>query len=190
MRATAPLGAGLRGVREPPRAREPVSRVLYPAARRRGMAAIYLGAPLPTRSCGATRGTGRTPLTPPISPCFGWGLPSFRHRCRNGELLPRLFTLAGADALSARRYVSVALSVGSPRPAVSGHPVRRSSDFPPRFLGATARLPRSDNYSAFRGDDAGAKTAADRIPPHRHDHTPSVPSATASTARVGPVSTA
>ena len=108
-----------------------------------GTAAIYLGAPLPTRSCGATRGTGRTPFTPPISPCFGWGLPGFRHRCRNGELLPRLFTLADADA-SARRYVSVALSVGSPRPAVSGHPVRRSSDFPPRkHFGATARPPRS-----------------------------------------------
>ena len=124
---------------------------------RRGTAAIYLGAPLPTRSCGATRGTGRTPLTPPISPCFGWGLPSFRHCCRNGELLPRLFTLAGADG-AARRYVSVALSVGSPRPAVSGHPVRRSSDFPPRIsFGATAQPPRplSVAYIAARRHSLG-----------------------------------
>ena len=147
MRVRRRLRAGRPRSQVKPIAREPVSRVLYPARRwRGGTAAIYLGAPLPTRSCGATRGTGRTPLTPPISPCFGWGLPSFRHCCRNGELLPRLFTLANADG-AARRYVSVALSVGSPRPAVSGHPVRRSSDFPPRFLGATARLPRPSSVA-------------------------------------------
>ena len=36
----------------------------------------------------------------------------------------------------------MALSVGSPRPAVSGHPTRRSSDFPPRLrVGAVARPP-------------------------------------------------
>ena len=29
------------------------------------------------------------------------------------------------------RYVSVALSVGLPRPAVNGHPTVRCSDFPP-----------------------------------------------------------
>ena len=45
------------------------------------------------------------------------------------------------------RYVSVALSVGSPRPAVSGHPAWGSSDFPPRRIGAAARQPwaRSDS---------------------------------------------
>ena len=40
------------------------------------------------------------------------------------------------------RYVSVALSVGSPRPAVSGHPTRKSSDFPPpRRIGAAVARP-------------------------------------------------
>ena len=70
---------------------------------------------------------------PPIWPCSGWGLPGLRCCQRSGELLPRRFTLTRRgrrSALACERYVSVALSVGSPRPAVSGHPIRWSSDFP------------------------------------------------------------
>src|SRR5688500_5410148 len=47
-----------------------------------------------------------------------------------GELLPHRFTLTA----SRRRYVSVALSVGSPPLAVSQHPALRSPDFPPAAL--------------------------------------------------------
>lgn len=49
-----------------------------------------------------------------------------------GELLTRHFTLTRYLLAKVRwRYVSVALSVGSPLPGVTRHPVRRSSDFPP-----------------------------------------------------------
>ena len=72
---------------------------------------------------------------PPIRPCSGWGLPGLRCYHRSGELLPRRFTLTPPSREG--RYVSVALSVGSPRPAVSGHPARWSSDFPPSFLGTS-----------------------------------------------------
>jgi hypothetical protein len=47
-----------------------------------------------------------------------------------GELLPHRFTLTALR----RRYVSVALSVGSPPLAVSQHPALRSPDFPPAVL--------------------------------------------------------
>src|SRR6185503_3587663 len=47
-----------------------------------------------------------------------------------GELLPHRFTLTALR----RRYVSVALSVGSPPLAVSQHPALRSPDFPPAAL--------------------------------------------------------
>src|SRR5436305_1012992 len=43
-----------------------------------------------------------------------------------GELLPHHFTLARRS----RRYVSVALSLGSPPLGVTQHPALRSSDFP------------------------------------------------------------
>ena len=43
-----------------------------------------------------------------------------------GELLPRLSTLTGQG----RRYLSVALSLGSPPAAVSRYPALWSSDFP------------------------------------------------------------
>ena len=86
-----------------------------------------------------TRGWTGLP-TPPIWPCSGWGLHGSQHYCRDGELLPHLFTLTRRSG----RFVSVALSVGSPRPAVSGHPVRWSSDFPLPLLAveaATAQPP-------------------------------------------------
>ena len=45
---------------------------------------------------------------------------------RTGELLPRLSTLT-----SKRRFISVALSLGSPPAAVSRYPALWGSDFPP-----------------------------------------------------------
>ncbi len=68
---------------------------------------------------------GGNPLTvacaPPAAPirsCSRWGLPC-RPRCRGrGALLPHRFTLARADAGG---LISVALSLGSPPPAVSRH---------------------------------------------------------------------
>ena len=54
-----------------------------------------------------------------------------------GELLPHHFTLA---PLKAGRYVSVALSIGSPLLGVTQHPARWSSDFPPAYGGRSPGL--------------------------------------------------
>src|SRR4029077_16609862 len=68
-----------------------------------------------------------TQTTPPAAPtwsCSRWGLPC-RRRCRpRGALLPHHFTLAARlcrGAERAWRYVSVALSLGSPPPGVTRH---------------------------------------------------------------------
>ncbi len=102
--------------------RRPVSRVLYPPAADSGHPSRPVVAGGLERP---TRGRAGRPC-PPIWPCSGWGLPGLRCYHQSGELLPRLFTLTRRG----ERYLSVALSVGSPRPAVNGHPVRWSSDFP------------------------------------------------------------
>lgn len=57
-------------------------------------------------------GEQRHPI--PIQPCFEWGLHGQPITRTAGELLPRHFTLTGS--CERRRYVSVALSIGSPRP--------------------------------------------------------------------------
>ena len=67
----------------------------------------------------------------PIWPCSMWGLP-----CRFiAELAVRSYRtispLPDPDRSGHRRYLSVALSVGLRRPAVSWHIVLRSPDFPP-----------------------------------------------------------
>ena len=96
-------------------------------SRRSGTAIIYLGRPLPDASSSQPE-DGPGAHSPPIRPCSGWGLPCPRCCHRGGELLPRRF------ALTRKRggMFSVALSVGFPRLAVSQHPARWSSDFPPR----------------------------------------------------------
>ena len=62
----------------------------------------------------------------PIWSCSRWGLPC-RPRCRGrGALLPHPFTLAAGPGRTRRRLgglLSVALSLGSPPPAVSRHRV-------------------------------------------------------------------
>src|ERR1700691_5011799 len=53
-------------------------------------------------------------------------------RCRRrGALLPHHFTLTVAACAALRRYLSVALSVGSRPPGVTWHLARWSPDFPP-----------------------------------------------------------
>ena len=66
-----------------------------------------------------------------------------------GALLPHHFTLtpsapASGETFMRGRYLSVALSVGSPRPAVSRHPALRSPDFPRRPESRRDRPARSE----------------------------------------------
>jgi len=62
-----------------------------------------------------TRRVGEQRHPPPIWPCFRWGLHGRVVTHVAGELLPHHFTLTE----QARRFVSVALSVGSPRPSLT-----------------------------------------------------------------------
>jgi hypothetical protein len=62
----------------------------------------------------------------PMWSCSRWGLPRPSDHAAAGELVPHHFTLTGG----CRRYVSVALSLGSPPLGVTQHPALRSSDFP------------------------------------------------------------
>ncbi len=98
----------------------------------RRTAAIHLGLPLPTGSSGQP-GAGTDALHPlfglaPDGVCLA---PHITAGTVSSYLAfsPLPATRGRANAVGGR-YVSVALSVGSPRPAVSGHPVRWSSDFP------------------------------------------------------------
>src|SRR6202161_2851697 len=76
----------------------------------------------------------------PIWSCSRWGLPC-RWCCHpRGALLPHHFTLAVAACAALRRYLSVALSVGSRPPGVTWHRALWSPDFPPCAKG-TQRLP-------------------------------------------------
>ena len=110
------------------------------------MAIIHLGSTVTGLLERPTRGSSRGPRNPPIWSCSGWGLPDAPVTRPIGELLPHHFTLTGHSAegkfpilqrteiiprLSARRYVSVALSLGSPPLGVTQHPALWSSDFPP-----------------------------------------------------------
>ena len=89
--------------------------------------------------------------TLPVWPCSGWGLPQPAGHPTAGELLPRHFTLTTRRRERLRgRFVSVALSLGSPPLAVSQHPALWSSDFPrpppmprrqPRLPGRLASRP-------------------------------------------------
>ncbi len=89
------------------------------------VAAIHLGPSLPTASRNLPgRWAGNSPegcpSTAPIRFCSRWGLPC-RFRCRSrGGLLPHPFTLTPKNRGG---LLSVALSLGSPPPAVSRHRV-------------------------------------------------------------------
>ena len=77
---------------------------------------------------GAAPGQRRSPEgdSPPIGPCSGRGLAS---RCVSTPLV-RSYRTISPLAAGGGRYVSVPLSVGSPRLAVSERPALWSSDFP------------------------------------------------------------
>jgi hypothetical protein len=87
---------------------------------------------LPQASSDTPGGFGRAALERlPIRSCSGWGLPRGRCHHRPGEPLPHRFTLTASALASGRGGLfSVALSSGSPPPAVGWHPALWSSDFP------------------------------------------------------------
>ena len=77
------------------------------------------------------------------------GFTSRTSRQAAGELLPHLSTLT--HARRHMRYLSVALSLGSPPPGVTRHPALCSSDFPHTFRRAAARQPhKRRNYSTLK----------------------------------------
>ena len=91
---------------------------------------IYLGPPSPMASSEHTRASVGPTLAAPICSCSRWGLPS-RHVAMT---LVRSYRTVSAFLPSAEAsggvFFSVALSVGSRRPAVSWHPALWSPDFP------------------------------------------------------------
>ncbi len=105
----------------------PVSRVLYPSQLGR-MVTIYLALPLPE---GSSDQPGDRPgiLLSLYLVLHRMGFTQPAGHPAAGELLPHHFTLT--LPLPEGRYVSVALSVGSPLLGVTQHPARWSSDFPP-----------------------------------------------------------
>jgi len=82
--------------------------------------AIPLGLPLLEASC-SQPGDESSSHNPPIWPCSGWGLPAITSLLMAGSSYPPDFTLTPAKP---ERFVSVALSVGSPRLDVIQHPAR------------------------------------------------------------------
>ncbi len=117
-------------------ARRPVSRVLSAPHRGTGRSFLWdepYGPPHATNP-GCRAGTplrlfSRTPPTAPIRSCSRWGLPC-RPCCQGrGALLPHRFTRARVNAAASLAALqpgglfSVALSLGSPPPAVSRHRV-------------------------------------------------------------------
>src|SRR3954454_7808063 len=150
-----------------------VSRVLSPGANagersflwdrrcRRPRATYPEAAPRPASR--TWRRDGRPAYRSPIWSCSAWGLPCLRRRRRSGALLPHRFTLTGPPKEPGGLF-SVALSVASPRLAVSEHAARGSSDFPLRAdPKAVAERPPGD---LRRGD----------IVPHPHLPGPPLPS--------------
>ena len=109
-----------------------------------------------TRVKRPTRGLGRASFGPSIRSCSRWGLPS---RLVTQPLVSSCLTISPLPALAINfrhliikthiscsliasrwRYVSVALSVGSPLLGVTQHPARWSSDFPPARSGRSPGL--------------------------------------------------
>jgi hypothetical protein len=100
----------------------PVSRVLswrFPAMYGHSSGALIAECfAQPTRAACRKKPWAEAHATP-IRSCSRWGLPG-RNCCQpRGALLPHLFTLA--RCLRIKRFVSVALSLGSPPPGVTRH---------------------------------------------------------------------
>ena len=103
----------------------PISRILYPPRTTSG--GHLSGTPVTRRLMQPTRGRGRASPLPPYLALLQVGFSRPDGHPPAGALLPHHFTLTRQSG----RYVSVALSVGSPLPGVTRHLARRSSDFPP-----------------------------------------------------------
>ncbi len=93
-------------------------------------------------------------------PCSGRGLPCRRCYQRRGALLPHAFHPCLRAEARVGGLLSVALSVASPRPAVSWRPALWSSDFPRRTRKRTATVWRTPSVLYFR---AGGTPATARI---------------------------
>ncbi len=76
-----------------------------------------------------------------------------------GGLLHHLFTLTSLICRGARRYVSVALSLGSPPPEVIRHPALWSRDFPRGHIS-----PRDRPACSHHHDSTGSKKLPPREP--------------------------
>ena len=109
------------------RSSKPVSRVLYPSSTGRTVA-IYLALPFPEGSCGQP-GDRPGVLISLYSALLRMGFTQPTGHPVAGGLLPHHFTLT--LPVWEGRYVSVALSIGSPLLGITQHPARWSSDFPP-----------------------------------------------------------
>ena len=129
-----------------------------------------------TRTLGRAvlRGTPGAPQRVPIRRCFGWGLACRRCRHRRGELLPRLFTLAGRCARCSRHVdvtlggmFSVPLSVAAGLAACSARPlagtlpceVRTFLQPWPQPAAASDRLARFRRHCTMRRLSASALPA-------------------------------
>lgn len=119
---------------------KPISRVLFRLA---AATIIYLGRRLPAGSSDSTRKVDGPPLSFPIWSCSMWGLPRPTGYPIAGALLPHLSTLTAGNL---RRYLSVALALGSPPAAVSSYPVLRCSDFPHSIPAALSHSLLMDFY--------------------------------------------
>ena len=157
-------------------ARRPVSRVLFALwARDDHSSGTRIAACLtrPTRAAGrkcpcvTDPGLSRDrPPAAPIRSCSRWGLPCRRCHQKRGALLPHRFTLAGS-ANDAGGLFSVALSLGSPPPAVSRHRISVEPGLSStRALIALACAlvigPCSGRPAVWRGRDALAGEARQR----------------------------
>ena len=108
----------------------------------------------------------------PICPFSGWGLPSravadalVRSYRTVSAFLARAMAQAGV-------FFSVALSVGSPRPAVSRHPALWSPDFPHRDA---MRLQRGRLAHSAKGEYIPKRVRPHRRRRHRRDSTRTPP---------------
>ena len=126
-------------------ASKPVSRVLS------FKTAIYLDAPLPIRSSRLPGTVGPTYVSlHGVAPDRVYSVGRFH--TPTGELLPRLSTLT--DYI--RRYISVALFLGSPPAGVTRYPcpmepgLSSQTDLSPRPRGCPACLPVYDNEKKAR----------------------------------------
>ncbi len=123
---------------------------------------IYLGRTSPCASSGYTRTSTGQVLTVPIHPCSEWGLPS-RHVT---VTLVRFYRTVSAFLLRECRrgvFFSVALSVASPRPAVSRHSALWSPDFPHAVADTRPSSPLHQWILAGNGPIQALSTQVSRI---------------------------